>query len=494
VTDRPTDASVDRIAGDAKVPLVRGLSARLLMLTILFVLLAEVLIFVPSIANFRINWLQDRLDTAGAASIVVSQIDTAQLPQTVQDDLLMATGADAIVLKGTDASRIIAMSSMPPSVAGQYDLRDMNAIGAISDAIGTLVAGGEQKLRVVGNIGGSDQVIELVMSDKSLRTAMWTYARNVAILSLLISLITASLIFFAINRMMIRPIRAMTRSMLVFAQVPDDRSNIIQTSGRTDEFGVAERELAAMQDQIHQTLSQRKHLAELGLAVSKINHDMRNILATAQLMSDRLAGANDPVVQRIGPKLVKTLDRAVSYSSAVLAYGGAKEAPPARRQLALRTLVEDVYALSGAEFADGIEFVNAVEDNHVIDADPDQLFRVLNNLVRNALQALDANKDPALMRRISISASRMGSVSEIRIMDSGPGLPPVARDNLFAAFKGSARQGGTGLGLAIAHELVRVHGGEIRLVESVSGRTVFAFTVPDRPVILDDMRTRRALG
>jgi signal transduction histidine kinase len=77
----------------------------------------------------------------------------------------------------------------------------------------------------------------------------------------------------------------------------------------------------------------------------------------------------------------------------------------------------------------------------------------------------------------------------ILIEDTGPGLPPKARDNLFAAFRGSARSGGTGLGLAIAQELVRAHGGALELVESIGGRTVFSVTIPDQPVRLDEARS-----
>ncbi|WP_163602789.1 sensor histidine kinase, partial [Klebsiella pneumoniae] len=75
-----------------------------------------------------------------------------------------------------------------------------------------------------------------------------------------------------------------------------------------------------------------------------------------------------------------------------------------------------------------------------------------------------------------VSAERMGGVCQILVTDTGPGLPPKARENLFVAFRGSARSGGTGLGLAIAQELVRAHGGRLELLESIGGRTVFSVT------------------
>ncbi|TIM60469.1 MAG: HAMP domain-containing histidine kinase, partial [Mesorhizobium sp.] len=226
---------------------------------------------------------------------------------------------------------------------------------------------------------------------------------------------------------------------------------IIRPAARADEIGVAERELSQMQERLQKMLSEQKHLADLGLAVSKINHDMRNILASAQLMSDRLRQVKDPTVQAFAPKLLRALDRAVSYSEGVLAYGRTQEPPPSRRRLRLRQLVDDVHGLLDTE--GGIEFVNAVDLAFEVDADSDQLFRVLTNLCRNAVQAMAADAESAVVRRLEVSAERVGSVSRITVTDTGPGLPPKARENLFAAFRGSARSGGTGLGLAIAYEL-----------------------------------------
>ena len=486
-----SDRAATQPRPQGSVPLARGLSGRLLLLTILFVLIAEVLIFVPSIANFRNEWLQHRLDMAGAASTVIAKSTMDQLPRDVQQDLLGTTGAHAIALRDATESRLLAVSDMPPHVDGAYDLRQTTAFGSIRDALITLFEGGDSVLRVLGRIGGSDQVIEIVMDDAALREAMLVYSRNVAILSLLISLITAAMVFYAISRLMIRPIRQMTRSMLAFAAAPEDAANIIEPERRKDEIGVAERELAAMQTQVNQTLSQRRHLADLGLAVSKINHDMRNILSAAQLMSDRLGTADDPVVQRVAPKLMRTLDRAVGYTNAVLSYGGAREAPPSRRLILLRTIVEDVFGLN--EPADGarIELINAVREDDEIDADPEQIFRVLSNLVRNATQAMAADTQAATVHRLVVAVDRMGTVATVRVEDTGPGLPPKARENLFTAFRGSARAGGTGLGLAIAAEIVRAHGGQMELIVSEPGRTIFSFSIPDRPVSLEQARNDR---
>ncbi len=488
----------DKTVGDAddspgmktgrSVPLSRGLSTKLLVLTIIFVLIAEVLIFLPSIANFRLRWLEERLGTAAAVSIVLVQTDPSDLSREVQQDVLRSIGAKAIAVRDGGVSRLLVVAKMPPQVDEHIDLANTGPMEAMNGALSTLFTGGDRMLRVFGPVGDSEKEFELIIPDYKLRKAMLVYSRNVAFLSLLISLFTATLVFYAIDRIMIRPIRAMTQSMLAFSQAPDDPSRIIVPEDRGDEIGVAERKLSDMQQRLQKTLNEQRHLADLGLAVSKINHDMRNILASAQLMSDRLGMVRDPTVQSLVPRLVRALDRAVSYSEGVLTYGRTQEAPPSRRRLRLRQTVEDVQGLLGIDPEGEIEFINDVEASFEVDADSEQLVRVLTNLCRNSIQAMASDTESAIVRRLSVAADRTGSVSRILVTDTGPGLPQKARENLFAAFRGSARSGGTGLGLAIAHELVRAHGGTLDLVESVGGRTVFSVTIPDQPVRLDEAR------
>jgi len=474
--------------GERNVPLTRGLSTKLLLLTMLFVLLAEVLIFLPSIANFRLQWLGERLGTAAAVSAVLMQGDPMNLPRSAQDDILAAIGAKAIAVRDGGVSRLLVVADMPPQVDEQVDIAETPAPAAIGAALNTLFFGGDRLVRAYGPVGASTKEYEIIIPDARLRSAMLVYAGNVAALSLIISLITAGLVFYAINRMMIGPVRRMTRSMLAFSAAPDDPRRVVVPSRRGDELGVAERELAAMQVHLQRMLGEQKRLADLGLAVSKINHDMRNILASAQLMSDRLRDVRDPTVQSLAPRLLRALDRAVAYSEGVLAYGRTQEAAPARRRLRLATLVDEVEGLLGIDPATGIAFVNAVDPGFEIDADPEQLFRVLVNLSRNAVQAMTAEQERAVVRRLTISAEREGSVGRVLVADTGPGLPKKARENLFAAFRGSARSGGTGLGLAIAQELVRAHGGAIELVETEGTGTVFAVTIPDQPVRIEDAR------
>jgi signal transduction histidine kinase len=282
--------------------------------------------------------------------------------------------------------------------------------------------------------------------------------------------------------------------MITFRADPENPARIIAESGRGDEIGTAEVELAAMQRELASMLHQKNRLAALGLAVSKINHDLRNLLASAQLFSDQLSTLPDPKVQRFAPKLMRALERAIAFCQSTLSYGAAQEPPPERKTIDVGPLVEEVYEALGLGLDVPIRWIVAVERGLTVEADHDQLFRVLVNVARNAVQALEARgvRDPA-RDQIRITGRREGSVVVIEVSDTGPGVSEKARAHMFQAFQGSTRSGGAGLGLAIADELIRAHGGEIRLVPGTIGAT-FSITIPDRAVDLSSRRGERALA
>lgn len=460
-----------------------GLSSKLLLLTILFVMLAEIMVFIPSIANFRLTWLKQRLHTAEAVSVLFQQNQSIDLPQSIQNELLKATQAEIIALRSDGIARLIASDTMPSDVARHYFI-DENPMAdpfeSIIDALDALINGGDRAIRVVTKLKNSNGQIDIVMKDKPLCDAMFTYARNVMLLSLVISLFTAIFVFLTIRWLLIRPIQRMTTNMTDFSHNPEDSSRIISPSSRNDEIGVAETRLASMQSELRSTLQGQKRLANLGLAVSKINHDLRNILASAQLFSDRLTALPDPTVQRLAPKLIRTIDRAISYTQSVLSYGKAVEAPPERRLMLLKSLVNDVAELLALDRSDDVDFANNVPEELEINADAEQLFRVLLNLSRNALQAMEQNRDSVHVSRLKIDASRQDDSVVISVSDTGPGVPKMARDKLFEAFSGSTRPGGTGLGLAIAAEIIHAHGGKISLVKSNSPGSTFEIQLPDQ--------------
>jgi signal transduction histidine kinase len=292
--------------------------------------------------------------------------------------------------------------------------------------------------------------------------------------------------------MFVRPMNRITQNITQFRRDPENTSRVIAPSGRADEIGTAERELSEMEHDLADMLNQKSRLAALGLAVSKINHDLRNILSAAQLFSDRLAALPDPKVQQFAPKLLRSLERAIALCQSTLSYGAARELPPDRRQVLFEELIEEVRETLGAHPEAGIRWIFSIERGLTVDADREQMLRVLTNLVRNAVQALESRAPNEPSRdQIRITGRREGAVAVLELADTGPGLSEKARLHLFEAFQSSTRAGGTGLGLTIAAELVRSHGGEIRLVDGTIGAT-FRITIPDRAVDLQAWRSGQA--
>ncbi|MEW6394378.1 MULTISPECIES: HAMP domain-containing sensor histidine kinase [unclassified Afipia] len=482
----------DRTLAKLQPGLRFGLSGKLLLLTIPLILIVEILIYVPSIANFRVNRLNDRLAAASTAALVLDAAPSGMVPDALARQILASIGARAVAIKSGSQRRLLAAADMPAKIDHDIDMRDTSAWSAIVDAFQVMLDSGDEVMRVIGPAPGSGQFIEVVVDEKPLRDAMFRFSRNVLLLSLVMTSITAGLIYYALHHLFVRPMRRVTANLVAFHENPESTARIIEPSKRTDEIGLAERELSDMQRDLVSMLHQKSHLAALGLAVSKINHDLRNLLASSQLLSDQLASVPDPRVQRFAPKLMRSLERAIAFCQSTLSYGKAQEAPPDRRMVQVEPVVREVRESAGVGSDTSIEWINAIERGLTVDADPDQLFRVLLNLVRNAAQALESEKsDLGIARQIRFTGRREGAVTILEISDTGPGIPEKAKAHLFEAFQGSSRDGGTGLGLAIAAELIRAHGGELNLVDGTIGAT-FRITIPDRAVELRSLRDARA--
>ncbi|RDI59373.1 signal transduction histidine kinase [Microvirga subterranea] len=458
-----------------------GLSSRLLLLTVLFVMVAEVLIYVPSIANFRLTWLNDKLAAAQIAALVLDASPEEGISEELEMRILNGVGARAIALRAGGRRSLLAAGDVPAEVDKSVDLRDAPWSTLVQDAFEELFDTSNRPIRVIGSGMGVD-FVELILDPRPLRAAMLEFSRNILFLSLLISAITASFLYFTLQWVIVRPVRRLTGNIAEFSSNPEDASRVIQPTDRADEIGLAEQALARMETTLADELRQKRRLAQLGLAVSKINHELRNMLTTAQLLTDRLDRSSDEAVHRIAPRLVATLDRAIAFCENTLAYGRATEQLPQRRLVPLRPLVEDLTHLTDLAPGSGIAFETEVPADLRIDADPDQLSRVLVNLVRNAVQALSQAGATEGRPYVKVTGSREGRIVTILVEDNGPGIPERVQGSLFMPFQGTARKGGAGLGLSIASELAGLHGGTITFDRTTIG-TRFRLTIPDRAAL-----------
>jgi signal transduction histidine kinase len=460
-----------------------GLSTRVLLLVVAFVMVTEIIVYVPILANFRDNWLRRRLSAAYTATLVLEAAPRSMVPEALTQQLLKNVKVRIIVLNAQGTRRIVAAANLPREVDEFYDLRHTNFIDALAATFRTYIAPADRVVTILGDAPTPGDAIEVTMDEALLTAHLRQFSKRILLISLTIAVIVASLAVFSINLMVLRPVRRLTSNLIEFGADPENAANIIVPSGHGHEIGRAEEALATMQEILVRELNQKKHLAALGLAVAKINHDMRNMLGSAQLLSDRLAYVTDPLAQRIAPKLVATLDRAIRFCQATLTYGRAADEVPRPALMELRSVVSeaaDTAALCGSE---KIIFVNDVAEGFEIFADPEQMFRAITNLIRNGFEALvRAGPTPGQAARVRASAHYEGDMAVIEISDTGPGVPPMVRAQLFTPFSSSSRPGGSGLGLAIAADLVRAHGGTIALVnaDAAIGAT-FRVSLPFKP-------------
>ncbi|WP_114394947.1 sensor histidine kinase [Oleisolibacter albus] len=451
-------------------PFVRSLSSRLLLLTMVFVLLAEVFIYVPSAARFRLEWLNGRLAAGHLAALSVRAAPEGMVTRELEAELLRHVGAYAVDARVTDMRVLMLMAPDTPAPAERYDLAGASPWVLIRDALLLLP---RQENRVIGVAGPSPKDagvrVMLLIDEAPLRAALLDYSGRIVLLSIVISVITAGLVYLALLVMTVRPMRRLVEAMMAFKRDPESTGPALTlATDRDDEVGIAQRELIALQAAVRQALRQRQRLAALGTAVAKINHDIRGVLASATLLSERLLSSPDPDVQRTSGRILEALERAALLCGQTLDYSRDGLLPLRKAPVDLHALIDAV----GESLRPGAGLVwdNAVPAGTTLLADREQLFRVLANLGRNAVEAGAA--------RITLSARSSPGRLELLVSDDGPGLAPRARENLFVPFAASTRANGSGLGLPIAQEILRAHGGDLRLLDSSGSGTVFALGFP----------------
>jgi signal transduction histidine kinase len=443
------------------------------------VLLTEVLILLPTLGRYYTSLLETRISSAEIAILPFTEPGGAQLSEGLRQQLLARAGAAAVMLTRPDQHELFLAHDEPSHFDKTIDLRGQNLFSQIAGALDCLFVGGNRTLHVVAATRILHaQTVELITDEAPVRADLLTYGGRLMLVALGISLATGVLVFLSLYAVLVRPMGRLTRAMVYFHENPEDASRIVTPSDRQDEIGRAERELAAMQRDIIGFLQQKARLAALGGAVAKIQHDLRNILASAQLASDRLASVDDPVVKRLAPRIVTSLDHAVTLATRTMRFGRADDHPPRRERFVFAPLVNEVgeVAISGEPNETNMVFENAVDPVLEIDADREQLFRLLLNLVRNAAEAAKEREHGF----VEVRAGREGNLVRVHIRDNGRGVPAAIREKLFQPFAASTRSSGTGLGLPIARDLARAHGGDVNLETTDETGTCFRIEIPDR--------------
>lgn len=461
-------------AATTPAPPRRSLTGLLLRLTAIFAVTALVAILLPALGRACHDWLAARVNAAHLAALALEAAGGDVLDPALQDEVLTLAGVELVSLR-TPGRRLLplARDERPLTVGTTVDLRTLTLPRAILLSL-RLVAGREgPPVRVIGvSEVDPETVVDLVMLRAPLVHALREAAARIVATGLVIALAGAALLFLALDRLLVRPIQELTARIRRFEADPE-APQPPPARLSDDEIGAAMAAVTAMQETIRQDLWRKSRLAALGTAMAKVNHDLRGLLATALLVSDRLSSSTDPKVRAAAPMLLGAVERAIALATRTMEF--AREGPPtlATTVFPIAALVaEAAEAAKAAADRTGVALTVEAPDGLTLTADRELLFRVFLNLLRNAIEAGAG--------RIRVTAAEHDGVIAIEVADDGPGLPPALAADPFRPFH-SGRRGGSGLGLAIARDLVRAHGGEIELAATGPDGTRFRLSLPRVP-------------
>lgn len=464
----------------------QSLAGRLLLLTVGFVLLAEVMIFAPSLADHHTTLLRERVNAAQTAVLALEAAPDGSISEDLTTEILRSAGVKLVALKRGDERVLRLAESLPDDAAARItvlDLRRSEEVNTVAHAIDCLLAGPGRLLRVLAEPRfESGEVLEVVLEEAPLQRALREEAREIFLFSLFLSVVVGALVYVSLIVLIVRPVRRLTTGIQRFRDAPLDISLAFRPSGRGDEIGLAEAALADMEKQVRAVLIQKERLAGLGSAVAKIAHDLRSNLASAQLIADRLAGSGEPQAERLAPRLERAIERANALAESALRYGRGETQAVTIGPIALRSALEEALE-EGLAGQDGVTGAIDALASLAAYGDPENTHRILVNLVRNGAQAIRAAKPDGTVR---LEAQATQTAVLVRVIDDGPGVPDRVREKLFEPFATgrptqNSKDGGTGLGLAIARELARAQGGDLALEHSTPGQgAVFLLSIPAR--------------
>ncbi len=456
------------------------LSGKLLVLTIIFVMVAELLIFIPSAAIYRQTWLMERATSAGLLTLAIEGVPDYEGGEMLSQRFMQDTDVSMVAQKRDGMSQLVL--GMPPGDADiiTVDLRTRRRLPLFRDSFRDFFGDGQAYIRILSapTVDGVE-ALEVLVPQRALKQAMLDYSRRILLWSLAISVLTGLMIYAALSQIIVKPVRKLAQGLASFRKEPRKRISPEpeQTSVRKDEIGQLQREFSDMKTGVRTAFKQQERLATLGMAMAKINHDLRNVLTSAQLISDRLASDPDARIKGMGERLVRAVERGVKLCEATLSFSQSVEEKPQTRPVRIATLIGEAAGDALAEHQAGrpkITFKNSVDTNLTAMVDPDHTYRIFHNLFRNAVEAMRHSQAPALQVVAEVVEDKIC----FQIIDTGPGIAPHIQKNLFKAFTTGANKGGTGLGLTISRELARAQGGNLVLQSSSESGTIFALNLP----------------
>ncbi len=427
--------------------------------------------YVTWVSAFWQAEIEDQLQGAYDTVRVVQVMAEGELDSALRQRLLDFTDTHAVILRTGDTSTLV-IGSTPKAVDKTVRPASTSWFGCVRHAFDTLINGRGRLLRIVAPVEQNPGVgIEVVAPETPLAETMWRHSLRIGASAVAPFVAVGVLLFFVLQHQFVRPVTAIIERLAWFARNPQDKYPATPASNRRDEIGDLERGVLSMQGSLRALLQRRDREAALGASVSRINHDLRNVLQTAAVTSDRIRATQDPAVRKLVPLLVTAVERAVQICTRTLDYHRFGATPIKLAAVRLRDIAVEAGDSVAAIHAGRIRWDIDVPGDLTVEVDREELFRALLNLAQNATEAMPEGGT------VSVRARRRTRHVLIEVEDDGPGLNAEVRaffDRPLADTVVNAH----GLGLLIVREILAAHGGTFELGKTSSSGTRFLLKLP----------------
>jgi signal transduction histidine kinase len=239
------------------------------------------------------------------------------------------------------------------------------------------------------------------------------------------------------------------------------QSIIVHLQGTTRQF---------VEDRVHQ-----EKMALIGNMTNTIIHDFKNPFCLISLSSQLLRQRHrDEESLKLCQNIERQVDRMVSMVTELAEFSRGEHSI-VKNKLKLKELFEEFRSLNNPYFSSTkVQVTIDVPDVIILGAKP-KLFRVLQNLIGNAIEAFGEKEG-----KVSITGTVVHSENQVQLFieDNAGGIPESIRDRLFEPFVSYGKREGTGLGTAIARSIIEAHGGSISFRTETGRGTIFTINLP----------------
>ena len=385
------------------------------------------------------------------------------------------TGVEATFLSG---GHVVA-STLEPALQTILEKNPRLASGA-SRSPAAVNLGDAQFLSVTEDLSSSaTSPLQLVVL-KSFEPAERSISRidRMILVVGLLALLSGTLLMIFVSRFVTRPLEELSASVRAFG-FGDVRHRVPRHG--TEEVRQLSTAFTGMRNEIqkaNQAVLESERLATIGRMASSVSHDLRHYLAAIYANSEFLASDRFSVKERaeIFSDISAAVNGTTDMIESLLIFSRTGTAMRRSPEL-MATLLERAAAMVRAHpDAEGVtlkmHYGDPAETSVVVDGK--QIERAISNLLINACQAVRCQMQEG---KVVVTLKTEEHYAIVNITDNGPGVPEKIRGSLFEPFVSEGKQKGTGLGLTLAHCIAAEHGGEVILLSSRPGETIFQMKV-----------------